>query len=158
MGKFVVKLGVKRGANIIRIIVDKPKYLPKPRDLLHVSRSTRTGKMNISECEVCSEGAIPHSNEYQQFLANAQLKQNFIHYLMEQFIQLSYSKQLPVQIIIDYEDLNCPLSIYNGGQTYLPMLHNKNGEADYNVWYCMMSTSRNIIIMGSDTDIWVFPS
>ena len=32
--------------------------------------------MNISECEVCDEGAIPHSNEYQQFLANAQLKQN----------------------------------------------------------------------------------
>ena len=61
-----------------------------------------------------------------------------------------------VQIVIDYEDLNCPLSIYNGGQTYLPMLQNKNGEADY-VWYhCMMSTSRNIIIMRSDMDIiWV---
>ena len=78
----IVKLGVQQGANIIRIIVDKPKYLPKPRDLLHVSRSTRTGKINISKCEVCDEGATPHSNEYQQFLANSQLKQNFIHYLM----------------------------------------------------------------------------
>ena len=154
--KIVVKLGVKRGANIIRIIVDKPKYLPKPRDLLHVSRSTRTGKMNMGKCEVCDEGAIPHSSEYQQFLANAQLKQNFIHYLMDQFIQLSCNKRLPVQIVIDYEDLNCSLSIYNGGQTYLPMLQNNNGDAEYNVWYhCMMFTSQNIIIMGSDTDIWV---
>ena len=37
------------------------------------------------------------------------------------------------------------------------MLQNKNGEADYNVWYhCMMSTSRNVVILGSDTDIWVY--
>ena len=66
--KVVVKLGIKRGTNIIRIIVDKPKYLPKPRDLLHVSRSTRTGEMNINDREVW---AIPHCSEYQQFLANA---------------------------------------------------------------------------------------
>ena len=29
------KLGIQRGANVIRIVVDKPAYLPKPRDLLH---------------------------------------------------------------------------------------------------------------------------
>ena len=57
-------------SNIIRVNVDNLKYLPKPRDLLHVSRSTRTGKINISKCEVCDKGAIPHSNEYQKFLAN----------------------------------------------------------------------------------------
>ena len=55
--KIVIKLGIKRGANVIRVVVDKPRYLPKPRDLLHVSRSTRTGKMNIGECEVCDDGA-----------------------------------------------------------------------------------------------------
>ena len=37
------------------------------------------------------------------------------------------------------------------------MLQNQNGEADYNVWFhCMMSCSRNVIILGSDTDIWVY--
>ena len=36
------------------------------------------------------------------------------------------------------------------------MLKNKHGEADYNVWYhCMSSISSNIIL-GSDTDIWVY--
>lgn len=75
---------------------------------------------------------------------------------MDQFIELSCSKQLPVQIIVDYDDINSPVSIYNGGRTDLPMLQNKNGEADY-VWYhCMMSTSRNVVILGSDTDIWVY--
>ena len=28
---------------MIRIVVDKPEYLPKPRDLLHESRSEKTG-------------------------------------------------------------------------------------------------------------------
>ena len=101
--------------------------------------------------------AIPHCNVYQQFLANAELKNKFLRYLMDQFIQLSCCKRLPVQIIIDYDDLSCPISIYNGGQTDLAMLKINNGEADYNVWYhCMMSTSRHIIILGSDTDIWVY--
>ena len=37
------------------------------------------------------------------------------------------------------------------------MLRNKNGEADYNVWFhCMASSSRNIVVLGSDTDIWVY--
>ena len=71
--------------------------------------------MNINDCEVCDDGAIPHCSEYQQFVANAQLKQKFIHYLMDQFIQLSCRKQQPVQIILDHEDLNCPLSINNWG-------------------------------------------
>ena len=124
---------------------DKPKYRPKPRDLLHVSRSIRKGKMNINDCEVYDDGAIRHCSEYQQFLANAQIKQKFIHYLMDQFIQLSCRKHQQVQIILDYEDLNCPLSIlYNGGQTHLPMLQNKNGEGEYIVWnHCMMPTSWN---------------
>ena len=37
------------------------------------------------------------------------------------------------------------------------MLKNKNGEVDYNLWYhCMASTCSNVIILGSDTDIWVY--
>ena len=30
---------------MIRIIVDKPAYLPRPRDLLHQKRSGITGKL-----------------------------------------------------------------------------------------------------------------
>ena len=106
-------LGTKRGANVIRIIVDETKYLPKPRDILHISRSSKTGEMNIAEFEACDDGAIPNGSDYQQFLANAHLKKLFLHYLMHHFIELSCSKLLPIQIIIDYDDINCPISIYN---------------------------------------------
>ena len=37
--RIVIKLGIQRGANVIRIVVDKPAYLPKPRDLLHERQS-----------------------------------------------------------------------------------------------------------------------
>ena len=42
--RIVMKLGIQRGANVIRIVVDKPAYLPKPSDLLHASKS---GKLRL---------------------------------------------------------------------------------------------------------------
>ena len=39
----------------------------------------------------------------------------------------------------------------------MPMLKNRNGEADYNLWYhCMASTCSKILVVGSDTDVWVY--
>ena len=59
--------------------------------------------------------------------------------------------------MLDYEGIACPCIIYNGVKLDLPMLKNNNGEADYNVWYhCMTSMLQNVIILGSDTDIWVY--
>jgi hypothetical protein len=69
--RIVIKLGTRRGANVIRIVVDKPAYLPKPRDLLHEKRTGKTGKLNVDECGtgtlyphnqgLClQEGCYPH--------------------------------------------------------------------------------------------------
>ena len=33
--KVIWKLGVQRGAKVIRVVVDKPQHLPKPRGILH---------------------------------------------------------------------------------------------------------------------------
>lgn len=152
--KIIWKLGVQRGANINRVVVDKPQYLPKPRELLHQFRS---GKMNSHECNKCDEGEIPHANNFQQMLANAQLKKQLINYLMQKFRNITSRKNMAVQVILDYEGISTPCSVYNGNVVDLPMLANKNGEADYNVWFhCMTSSSRNIVILGSDTDIWVY--
>ena len=76
---------------------------------------------------------------------------------MQKLINLTSSKHLAAQVIFDYEDISQPCSVYNGNKINLPMLMNRNGEADCNVWFhCMTSTSRNIVILGSDTDIWVY--
>ena len=153
--RVVLKLGVRRGAQVVRIVVDKPSFLPKPRDLLHAQRSSRTGQ--IDAVDIYGDNAIPHATEYQQLLANPQLKRTFLSYLMQQFTVLTCRANLPTHVIIDYEYVICPVNIYRGKLLELPMLANNNGEADYNVWYhCMKSTHSHIIVLGSDTDIWVY--
>ena len=47
--RVVFKLGMRIGAKVIRIIVDKPAFLPKPRDLLHHQRTSRTGQMDAAD-------------------------------------------------------------------------------------------------------------
>ena len=73
---------------MIRIVVDKPAYLPKPRDLLHASRSDQTGKLSMDDCNVSDDEMIPQCKSYQQMLANENLKKRFISYLMEKFIKV----------------------------------------------------------------------
>ena len=53
----MIKLGIQRlsGANVIRIVVDKPAYLPKPRNLLHEHRSDKTGKLTVDECSISAD-------------------------------------------------------------------------------------------------------
>lgn len=154
--KLIYKLGTCRGAKVIRIVVDKPKYLPKPRELLHRTRSSKTGIMNRQDCDIRDDGLLPHCKAYQMMLANPELKKQYVHYLMAKFTELGCCNKLPVHVILDYQDM-CPFIIYNGVKIDLPMLDNKNGEADYNVWFhCMTCTLQNVIILGSDTDIWVY--
>ena len=155
--RIVIKLGTQRGANVIRIVVDKPAYLPKPRDLLHESRSEKTGKLDVADCNISDNDIIPQCKKYQQMLANDRLKKKFISYVMEEFMKFGQDSHLSVNVILDYEDIECPCAIYEGNRINLQMLKNENGEADYNVWYhCMSSLSSNIVILGSDTDIWVY--
>ena len=108
-----------------------PQYLPKPRDLLHEKRTGKTGKLNVDECKISANEAIPQCSKYQQMLANEKLKKEFISYLMKQFIELGEDSNLSANIILDYEDIECPCAIYEGTKIQLEMLKNNNGEADY---------------------------
>ena len=81
---------------------------------------------------------IPQCKKYQQMLANENLKKKkFISYIMDQFIKFGMDSDLSVNIILDYEDIECPCSMYKRSKVDLEMLKNKNknGEADYNIWY-----------------------
>ena len=113
--------------------------------------------MNSHECNICDDGSVPHCTEYQKLLAYPELKKKLISYLMNSFIKIACNNPSPVQIIIDYVEIDCPCFIHNGNVFTLPMLKNQNGEADYNVWYhCMTTTSNEVIVLGSDTNIWVY--
>ena len=105
----MIKLGIQRGANVIRIVVDKPTYLPKPRDLLHEDRSDKTGKLTIDDCSIGPDETIPQCIKYQQMLANKDLKRKFITYIMDEFIKFGKDSNLSVNIILDYVDIECAM-------------------------------------------------
>ena len=74
--KLIIKLARNRGASVIRIITDKPNHLPKPRELLHECRTSRTGIMSNHECDITDDGLLPHHSSYQQLLGNPDMKRN----------------------------------------------------------------------------------
>ena len=78
-----------------------------------------------------------YCRQYQQMLANENLKKKFIAYIMNQFIKFGTDSNLSINIL-DYEEIECPCAVYEGNKVDLGML-NKNGEADYNVWYHCLS-------------------
>ena len=86
------------------------------------------------------------------------LKRELIAYLMNKFTDFALSSHYhDTHVILDYDEVDAPLCVVNGNMSHVPCLKNQLGEADYAMWYhCVMSTSTNIIILGSDTDIWVY--
>ena len=64
--------------------------------------------MNV---KISANEAIPQCSKYQQMLANEKLKKEFISYLMKQFIELGEDSNLSANIILDYEDIECPCAI-----------------------------------------------
>ena len=65
---------------------------------------------------------------------------------------MAFQADMTMSLILDYEDIDQPTIIRNKMELSLPMLSNQNGEADYN----KNSLTQNILIVGSDTDIWVY--
>ena len=107
--KIVINLGARRGAKVLRIIVDKPKYLPKPRQLLHASRSSRSGTMGESEGQITGDGEVPSAKDFQKLLANKVLKTQLITFLMNNFRNRALQTEMQMSLILYYEDLSQPI-------------------------------------------------
>ena len=156
--KIVINLGVNRKAGTIKIIVDKPSFLPSPRTLLHKKRASKSGIMATNECTIGDTNNVPHCSSYQAMLANPLLKSKLIAYVMKAFQDFACVEHITSILVLDYEGVESPVCILPSGTVMnVPCLSNQLGEADYNVWYhCIQSLSNNVIIVGSDTDLWVY--
>ena len=62
--------------------------------------------------DISADGTIPQCRQYQQMLANENLKKKFIAYIMNQFIKFGTDSNLSINIILDYEEIECPCAIY----------------------------------------------
>ena len=122
----MINLGVNRNAKTIRIIIDKPCFLPSPRDLLHKSRSSKSGIMPTHDCTIGDLNSIPHCNMYLSMLANLKLKSDLVSYIMKKFQDFACSPQIvSIQIVLDYEGIDSPISISSESCIHVPCLRNQ---------------------------------
>ena len=92
----------------IYIVVDKPQYLPPPRDLVHTSRSDRTNNMT-TVLPVGSTLPIPHGSEYSAFLCTQEFKCDLIDYITTKFILMA--QETHTHMVIDSPSLGQPTRI-----------------------------------------------
>ena len=112
------------------IVVDKPKYLPPPRDLVHTSRSDRTSKLNVV-LPVGSTLPISHGSEYSAALCVPEFKHDLIDYITTRFLVMA--QQTGTNMVIDSPSLEIPACIYASNMSSLRS--NEHGEADYAIWH-----------------------
>lgn len=154
VGNYTSKYNIKE----FYIIIDKPNYLPPPRSIVHKSRYGKNKSIPLSIPDISDNGNMYHSAEYTTFLGDQEYKNKIICYLSNKFIQfalLSTSHLPALRIVIDSPAFDHVKCLEHGQQSDL--VSNEHGEADYAIWYHVIrSPVNNIVVLSKDTDTWVY--
>lgn len=154
----IIQLGFSRGATRVAVVIDKPKFLPPPRQLLHKSRRQKLGMSDSFEVEVpvSTESEVPKGTDYAKFLAVPDCKQWWISEIVDYFMTFATDSLAPHKsLLIDSPSLESPVLIVNG--LLESISPNDKGEGDHAVWlYASISPFNNVVISANDTDIWVY--
>ena len=153
--RVIEKLGVSRGFRQIYIVIDKPDFLPPPRQLVHQSRANKSGikdhPYTISDTQL-----IPH-NGFQSLLSTKTYKADLVKYISFKLTSkcILASRSTRVSFILDTPSAPRTYTLTEGSIIEYP--HNEHGESDYAVWHhAIHSQCRNIVIFSGDTDTWVY--
>ena len=142
----------KLNPDCIYIVIDKPKYLPPPREVVHTYRSDRTNDLNSAQ-PVGSTLPIPHGTEYSASLCIQEFKADIVEFVTTRFILMA--QKTHTNIVIDSPAVGNPL--YISDSTISNLRPNQHGEADYAIWHhTIHCQSRNCLVVASDTDVWVY--
>ena len=137
-------------------VIDKPKYLPAPRDLIHDSRAK--GKQIITENQhIHDHVTIPNNKAYTSLLTLPDFKERLIQYLTNKLILRCTEciQTSTTTFVIDSPSLSSVVQIEKGNMAVREP--NEHGEGDVAIWHhCCSSSSQKFIIVSSDTDVWVY--
>ncbi len=154
----VCRLGFKRDAAVVTIVLDKPDFLPHIRTKLHKERKTKTKQCAISlgTHNIEAKSSILHGTEYVNALQDQNYKEKLTSFLTDVFI--SKAKCLPHnrKLIIDSPSLGSSPTCVERASLSTVRCNNK-GEADCAVWFhASQSDCEQILIIANDTDIWMY--
>ena len=159
----VMKLGFKRNAEVVTLVIDKPDFLPLIRSLLHSERKTKQSKVNVKTppTEIKLDDPLLFGQNYATALQNKVYKVEIINILstglMEKAKEFHHSLQ-DKQVIIDSPTFGkVPKVICNGEVENLVTRANNKGEADCGVWFhARASRCAQVLVCAGDTDIYMY--
>ena len=139
----------------IYVVIDKPAFLPPPRDLVHKQRSKKASSVPLCTPTIIKDSEhISYGSEYTSLLTDEIYKSELIKYLSIKVLEFAVSADVPL-FIIDSPAFPYLCMLRNGIVYERPS--NEHGEADYAIWYHVMrSNTTNAIILSKDTDTWVY--
>ena len=154
----VIKLGFGRGGKIVTLVIDKPTFLPKIRDMLHTERHRKLkGGVKIPKI-ISDTEKILHGDMYVGALADGAYTSHLISYLCHYFLEKGKTVLKPGQsLIIDSDAMgNSPKCSQLGSVLPMTSRTNDKGEADCGVWFhAKASHCESILVLAGDTDIYI---
>ena len=154
----IEKLGYHRGAQTVTIVIDKPEYLSPIRSIIHKERKhkLKNTAQEVDKVNITDDGYVPHGTQYTSALQISNFKSKLITYLVNTFTQMALDKCQNTKLIIDYKG-KFPLSIFGGKVDNMVDRCNNKGEADSGIWFhAAKSTSKQIIVIANDTDVFMY--
>ena len=153
------KLAVTKflGNNNVRevyIVIDKPDFLPPPRNIVHELRSANvnTHTNTLSKLSITDDDDVLHGSHYASFISDKGYKSLLVEYLCKKFLEISLKYNIPL-FVIDSQAIHSAVRL----QKVISMPLNEHGEADYAIWYHVArSTVQNSLVVSKDTDAWVY--
>jgi hypothetical protein len=150
----VHKVGLLRACRVI-IAIDKPQYLPKPRELVHDARKSAHRQDDVPDAsQIESNNKVPHGLSFGAALSNADYKATLIQMVVDYFICIGQKRLSPGEnLTID----SAYKSVCIEKDTVFDLDKNEIGEADYAVWHHASNCPASVCIVScSDTDIWAY--
>ena len=140
-------------ADVVSLIIDKPKYLPKPRELTHLNRKATKQDILLTADDIQPFNKVPRGTNFSAAFSDKDYKAALISFIVDNFIACATTLLPGKKMIIDSEYKTVTL-------TKEDVVHeepNQIGEADYAIWFHARKCDKDIcIICCKDTDIWVY--
>ena len=144
--KTMVGCYLKQGCGIVTIVIDKTKYLPPVREIIHSQRKAKTSPLLPEALTgISPDDSIPHGTQYSAAMNNPVYKSRLVSYVMSAF-QSKAQKELggSQELILDYENGILHISPNQSKSDMAPDRSNNKGEADNCVFFHAIKLFRSI--------------
>ncbi len=139
--------------NLVYVVIDKPPFLPPPRELVHKARASKHSAKKVVPPSISDSCRMPSANEFAALMSSDTFKAKLVDYVSHKFAQKAKSSP-HLTLVMDSPAFDTPIRVQHDQVCSLPP--NEHGEADCAMWHhATHCPASNILIVTSDSDTWI---